>query len=164
MKSRKVITFSVVMVLVVLVLTGCNYGRKWAKEEQMAIENYLGSIGDTVYTKKASGLYYLDLVVGTGDSPVKNDTAFIYYKGKFLDGSFYGSNLADTIPWKFLVGGQYLLEGIEEGVTYMKAGGKSKLLLPSSLAYGSNGYMGIPGYTPILFEITLTQVKKPIKK
>lgn len=160
MKNKKIIILSVVITLGILFLTGCNYARKWAKEEQMAIENYLGSIGDTTYIKKPSGLYYLDLVVGTGDTPVTNDTAAIYYKGKFLDGSIFMINLADTVPLKFIVGKKALIEGIEEGVTYMKSGGKANLLIPSDLGYGSYGYYTVPGYTPLLYEITLVQVNK----
>jgi FKBP-type peptidyl-prolyl cis-trans isomerase FkpA len=46
----------------------------------------------------------------------------------------------------------------------MKEGGVSRLLIPSSLAYGSLGYGSIPGYTPILFEIHLVKVIPGSKK
>lgn len=167
MKNKKVKILAVALSLIVVLITGCDPSKKWARQEQDSILNYLGSIGDTVYEKKASGLYYHELVLGTGDSPVTNDTASIYYKGKFLDGSLLGTNMADTIPLKFIVGSSPLIEGIAEGVTYMKAGGKAKLLIPSSLAYGaygySNGYITIPGYTPLIFEISLVQVNKHAK-
>jgi FKBP-type peptidyl-prolyl cis-trans isomerase FkpA len=39
----------------------------------------------------------------------------------------------------------------------MKPGGKSTLLIPSKLAYGASGTYGIPGYTPLLFDIELVK-------
>ena len=53
-----------------------------------------------------------------------------------------------------------LIYGFDEGITFMKAGGKATLLVPSNLAYGAsgNGY-GIPGYTPLLFDVELVRVK-----
>ena len=62
----------------------------------------------------------------------------------------------------------YVIKGFDEGITYMKVGGRSLLLIPSKLAYGTSGYYtydasgnysGIPGYTPLLFDITLARVK-----
>jgi FKBP-type peptidyl-prolyl cis-trans isomerase len=42
----------------------------------------------------------------------------------------------------------------------MKEGGKSTLLIPSELAYGTYGrYPYIQGYTPLLFAIELVKVK-----
>lgn len=41
----------------------------------------------------------------------------------------------------------------------MKVGGIAKMLLPSSLGYGSYGYYTIPGYTPLLFTVELKSVK-----
>ena len=43
----------------------------------------------------------------------------------------------------------------------MAQGGKSLLLVPSSLGYGSIGipYAGISGFTPLLFDVELVKVK-----
>jgi peptidylprolyl isomerase len=161
MKSKKGITLMMVLSLMVLLTTGCNPDKKWQKQEDAEIQNYLNSIGDTVYIKKPSGLYYFDLTVGTGISPVINDTVSIKYKGSFLTGEIFGSNYPnypDTTMLRWIVGSGAILPGMDEGVRYMKAGGKAKMLLPSSLAYGPNGWQTIPGYTPLLFEVQLVKV------
>lgn len=145
-------------------ITGCNPSRKWEKEEQMQIENYLGTLGDTVVVTKPSGLYYIELQVGTGIMPVAKDTAVIKYKGSFLDGQVFGSNLEDTTAYFFIVGAFQVIDGIDEGVRYMKEGGKARLLTPSKLAYGNMGYGAIPGFTPLLWEIQLVKVKPGSKK
>ena len=61
-----------------------------------------------------------------------------------------------------MIGSQGLIQGFNEGLSYMKQGGKSLFLVPSSLGYGSMGnyYGGISGYTPLLFEVQLVLLKK----
>ena len=145
-------------------VTGCNPSRKWAKEEQMEIENYLGTLGDTVVVSKPSGLYYIELRPGTGIMPIEKDTVVIKYTGSFLDRQLFASNLEDTTAYYFIVGAFQVIDGIDEGVRYMKEGGKARLLTPSKLAYGTMGYGIIPGYTPLLWEIELVKVKPGSKK
>ncbi len=59
--------------------------------------------------------------------------------------------------YKFVVGEN--ISGFDEGITLMAEGGKSTILIPSSLAYGTIGrYPGIPGYTPLLFDLELVKV------
>jgi FKBP-type peptidyl-prolyl cis-trans isomerase len=113
---------------------------------------------------KPSGLYYLELLPGTGAAPVVNDTAIIYYKTTYLDGFVLFTNQGDIIPYSFIVGYAPVL-GLEEAIRYMKVGGKSKILTPSYLAYGSYGIPGfLAGYTPLLWEIELLAVKPGSKK
>ena len=51
-----------------------------------------------------------------------------------------------------------LIAGFDEGITYMKEGGKATFLIPSKLAYGTSGYYTIPGYTPLLYDVQLVKV------
>jgi FKBP-type peptidyl-prolyl cis-trans isomerase len=79
------------------------------------------------------------------------------YTGKFLNGNVFDTNAggADLV---IIVGGGAYIPGLEEGITYMKEGGKATLLIPSKLAYGTSGLYNIPGYTPLLFDIQLVKV------
>jgi FKBP-type peptidyl-prolyl cis-trans isomerase len=163
MKNYRIKSAVLILSLGALFVAGCDPQKKWEKQEKREISDYLSSIGDTVYTLKPSGLYYLDLTVGTGITPVIQDTVSVKYKGTLLSGQVFGTNLADTTMLNWIVGNGTILQGLDEGVQYMKEGGKAKMLLPSSLAYGSYGYRTIPGYTPLLFEVTLVKVK-PIGK
>ncbi len=59
----------------------------------------------------------------------------------------------------FPVAEGYLIAGFDEGISYMKEGGKATFLLPSSLAYGSAGLLyQLPGYTPLLYDVELVKV------
>ena len=130
-----------------------------ADQEKLEIQNYRNDNPTLSFQLKPSGLYYLDLIIGTGPVPVAHDTAYVQYTGKFLNGNVFDTNIggADLV---FPVVEGWLISGFDEGITYMREGGKAVFLMPSKLAYGSAGYYSIPGYTPLLFEVNLVKVKK----
>ena len=138
-------------------LGSCDPARKYEKAEAESITNYLNSHAADTFIKEQSGLYYHDVLVGTGLSPVAHDTAHVIYTGKFLDGSQFDTNVggADLV---FPVGEGYTITGFDEGITYMKEGGKATFLIPSVLAYGPSGYSIISGYTALLYDFQLVKV------
>lgn len=150
-------------VVTIISLVSCDPSKKYQKEERNQIRDYLSSHSDLNFELKPSGLYYLETLAGTGISPVVNDSVFIKYTAMFLSGSVFDSNVSLGTPWGFIVGQG--ITGLSEGITLMKVGGKSTLLIPSILAYGAMGsYPYISGYTPLLFDIELVRViPAPVK-
>ena len=53
---------------------------------------------------------------------------------------------------------QQVIKGWTVGISYFKEGGSGLLFVPSHLAYGSDGYRGIPGGSVLIFEIELIDV------
>ncbi len=102
-----------------------------------------------------SGLYYIETLTGTGEIPDTNDVVEIGYEGKYLDGTSFDS---DTITYTH--GTNQLIQGLEEGIGYMRAGGKSSLIIPSELAHGPVGSNTIPGYTTLIFDIEIISITK----
>ena len=151
--------------LFVIVLTACNSTGTWQKQERTQIDTYIKSLGDTTFVLKPSGLYYIELKAGTGRTPVAKDTVSFRYVGMFLDRVVFDQNLTATSPYSAVIGDYEVIQGIDEGFRYMKEGGKARFLTPSSLAYGQAGIWGtIPGYTPLIFEVTLVKVSPgPVK-
>jgi FKBP-type peptidyl-prolyl cis-trans isomerase len=142
-----------------IIVTSCNPSKKYVKAENDETTSFLGS--NPGFEKKASGLYYMDVTVGTGIQPQTHDTAFVWYTGKFLDGKVFDTNTnTGGVLLYFPVGENVMIAGFDEGITYMKAGGKAKFLVPSSLGYGPSGYYTIPGYTALLYEVELVKVTK----
>jgi FKBP-type peptidyl-prolyl cis-trans isomerase len=132
-------------------VSGCKTDDPWEKED-IAIQNYLEANGITE-PPKASGLYYIETQAGTGAQAVAGKKAKVKYTGTFLNGRQFDAN---TLT--FTVGAGKVIAGWDEGISYMKVGGKALLIIPSDLAYGPYGYGSIPGYTPLLFTVELLAV------
>jgi FKBP-type peptidyl-prolyl cis-trans isomerase len=147
----------------ILSLGSCNPARKYEKAEKESIQSYLASNPNDTFQLKTSGLYYHDVLLGTGRAVATHDTAYVQYTGRFLNGNVFDTNVgsADLV---FAVGEGYMISGFDEGISYMKAGGKATFLIPSSLAYGTAGYYTIPGYTALLYDVELVKVVPGVSK
>jgi FKBP-type peptidyl-prolyl cis-trans isomerase len=84
---------------------------------------------------------------------------YLFYTGKYLDGRVFDSNVAKKDTLILPIGELWLIPGFDEGIQYMKVGGKAMLLIPSDLGYGSSGRGPIGGFTPLLFDVELLKVK-----
>jgi FKBP-type peptidyl-prolyl cis-trans isomerase FkpA len=145
--------------VLIISLVSCDPARKYEKAEKEAISNYLNTHSTDTFTLESSGLYYRDVVVGTGLQPQTHDTAYVIYTGKFLNGNIFDSNAtAGAKQLIFPVGEGLMIAGFDEAITYMSVGGKSQLIVPSSLGYGTQGYYTIAGYTPLLYDVELVKV------
>ena len=115
--------------------------------------------GKTVTT--ASGLKYVDQVVGKGASPVAGKQVTVHYTGTLENGKKFDSSVDRKQPFKFIIGVGQVIQGWDEGVMTMKVGGKRKLIIPSKLGYGAAGAGGvIPPNATLLFDVELLDVQK----
>jgi FKBP-type peptidyl-prolyl cis-trans isomerase len=141
----------------VIALVSCNPASKYQKAEKESISNYINNHQTDTFTLETSGLYYRQVLLGTGPAPAAHDTAWVTYTGKFLDGTVFDSNVGKA-SLIFPVDEGVLIQGFDEGITYMNQGGKAQFLIPSSLGYGPSGYYSIGGYTPLLYDVELVKV------
>jgi FKBP-type peptidyl-prolyl isomerase-like protein/uncharacterized protein DUF4440 len=107
----------------------------------------------------ASGLRYVDLVIGTGESPKKGQTVTVHYTGTFENGSKFDSSLDRGQPITFPIGMARVIKGWDEGLMSMKVGGKRKLIIPADLAYGAAGRGPIPPNSTLIFEVELLGIQ-----
>ncbi len=107
------------------------------------------------------GLKYYDMVVGTGPSPKAGQTASMRYTGTLLDGTKFDSSYdRGQAPFDFPLGAGQVIKGWDEGVATMKVGGKRRLVIPSTLAYGANPPTpAIPPNATLVFDVELVGVK-----
>lgn len=109
----------------------------------------------------ASGLKYLDLVVGKGASPVKGQPVTVHYTGTLENGKKFDSSVDRGRPFTFVIGVGQVIKGWDEGVMGMKVGGRRKLIIPPQLGYGARGVGGvIPPNATLLFDVELLDVGK----
>jgi len=152
---------TVLLLVIVIIATGCEIN-KWEEHERRLIDDYVKSLEDTLYVLYPSGLYYIELIPGTGSVPVENDTVYFKYKAAFTDYVQFDRNFPETTPLEYVMGSfnGMTIKGVDEGLRYIKEGGTSRLLTPSSLAFGFDGLWNIvAGYTPIVWTIELDSIK-----
>jgi len=107
----------------------------------------------------ASGLKYVDLVVGTGSAVKQGDHVSVKYVGKLMDGSVFDASekhpeMGPTFDYQ--QGVTSLIQGWTEGTSTMKVGGKRKLIIPPQLGYGMQGAGDvIPPNATLIFEIEM---------
>lgn len=113
--------------------------------------------GNKVATTE-SGLRYIDMKMGDGDSPAATDTVEVHYTGWLTDGTKFDSSVDRGTPSTFPLNG--VIKGWTEGVGSMKVGGKRKLIIPSDLGYGKRGSPPkIPPDAMLVFDIELISIK-----
>ena len=158
-KKIKTILLSLTGLLLVMLIS-CDPSKKYDQEESARIQEYINSNPTLDFVLKPSGLYYMDVQPGSGRLAVAHDTAYVMFSGTFLDGTIFTSNVGTTDTLIVPVGEGLLVSGLDEGISYMKQGGKAILLCPSKLAYGAAGYYPyIQGYTSLLFDVELVRLK-----
>ena len=153
-RQRRIIIGSVigVIVLLVLVLVGVDYFQNQTSSEP-SVDTTTGM------TTTASGLQYQDLVLGEGPAAQNGDTVSVHYTGWLEDGTQFDSSVGGE-PFEFVLGTGGVIQGWEEGIAGMQAGGQRKLIIPPELAYGANGYGSvIPPNATLTFDVELLEIK-----
>ena len=106
-----------------------------------------------------SGLQYKVVTKGSGDSPKKDDTVTVNYRGTLVDGTVFDSSYDRSQPIKFRVDG--VIQGWTEALQLMKVGSKWQLFIPSGLAYGPRGQSPrIPPNATLIFDVELISIQK----
>ena len=114
---------------------------------------------DTTLTPTTSGLYYIETEEGTGEQATAGKTVVVNYEGQLLDGTVFDSSWDRGSPFEFTLGQGEVIAGWDEGIAYMKEGGRAMLIIPSNLAYGASGSGSIPPYSTLVFYVQLIDVK-----
>jgi FKBP-type peptidyl-prolyl cis-trans isomerase len=83
----------------------------------------------------------------------------VHYRGTLTDGTEFDSSIKRGQPATFPLNG--VIKCWTEGVQEMKVGGKSRLVCPSSAAYGDRGSPpAIPPGATLVFEVELLEIGK----
>jgi FKBP-type peptidyl-prolyl cis-trans isomerase len=118
-----------------------------------------GGGGDTGTAPTGGGTLAIDdLVVGTGATAATGDTVVVHYVGTLTNGTKFDSSYDRGQAFAFRIGAGQVIAGWDQGVPGMKVGGKRRLTIPPSLAYGSQAVGSIPANSTLVFEIELLSI------
>ena len=110
--------------------------------------------------KRADGLVIEDEVVGKGKEAKLGSKITVHYRGTLASGKEFDSSYKNNAPITFELLEGRLIKGWTDGIPGMKVGGKRKLHVPYSLAYGEAGTPGgpIPPKADLDFVVELKDV------
>jgi FKBP-type peptidyl-prolyl cis-trans isomerase len=124
--------------------------------------NRRGSSSEQVISEVTtpSGLKIEELRLGDGVSPKPGQTITVHYTGSLANGTEFNNSYKMGGPIDFKIGAGQVIKGWDEGLITMKVGGKRRLSIPSSLAYGPRGKPpAIPPNSDLVFVVELMGVK-----
>jgi FKBP-type peptidyl-prolyl cis-trans isomerase len=108
---------------------------------------------------------HTDLRVGTGTEAAAGSTLTVHYTGWLFDGGRaddkglqFESNVGGT-PFPFVLGTGQVIQGWDQGLVGIQAGGIRRLVIPPELAYGSIRRGPIPPNSTLIFEVEVTSVE-----
>ncbi len=171
-KLRTISKLSALLFSLLIVFNACNDKDDENREEQEAIklQQYLIDNGYSDLQPTSSGLYHVVLSEGDGESPGLSDYINILFTTTLVDGTVVITNIEDIAiahniyqpnymygPTRMFMSNLGIL-GLREGIMLMKEGGKSRLIIPSNLALGSDNWVTIPSYSTLIYDVELFDV------
>ncbi|MDV7188171.1 FKBP-type peptidyl-prolyl cis-trans isomerase [Lutibacter sp. TH_r2] len=105
-----------------------------------------------------SGLQYIVLKEGVGNSPVAADKVKVHYHGTLIDGTVFDSSVDKGEPATF--GVSRVIKGWTEGLQLMNVGAKYRFFIPQELAYGAFPRKGgkIRPFDALIFDVEMLEI------
>ena len=143
-------------------------------KEKKQIEDYLAANKITAQ-KTPKGAYVEVIDPGSGMEADSGKVVSLKYKGTTFSGQTFDTNMDSSFhhnkPFEFTVGEGMVIQGFDDGVRFLKKGGKAKIYIPGALGYGPNPVVGGgKPYENLIFEVEVLDVKNapalqaPLKK
>ena len=120
-----------------------------------ATETFASSLNINIATmqKTASGVYYKDATVGTGDALTSQTKVVASYLVLLKTGAPVGQSLNETMDLTTQP------VGFKDGIVGMHVGGERILVVPSALGYGPRTDLpGIPPNSTLVFDVKLNLI------
>jgi FKBP-type peptidyl-prolyl cis-trans isomerase len=112
--------------------------------------------GKTITT--GTGLIYQVVVTGKGPAAVQGQSVRIHETTTLADGTLIYSTRTNNKPLKFLLGGNQVIAGVDEGVSGMKVGERRRLVIPPALSKRSVYPANTPPDATLYYDIELVEI------
>jgi FKBP-type peptidyl-prolyl cis-trans isomerase FkpA len=131
--------------------------------ERKTLDAYLQE-KNIVSEKQPEGYYLVMQSKGNGKEVKKGDRISLYFTGHFLSGAVFESNVKSGKPYSFVVGNGDVIKAWDLAAQKLHEGDKATLIIPSSLAYGSEGLKRpnslnyfIPPFSTLIFDVEVVK-------
>lgn len=114
---------------------------------------------DSNWVRSKTGLTWRDVVVGKGDTARSGQHVTIHEVTKLTNGTVVFDSYAKNQPITFLLGGNQVIAGVEEGVTGMRAGGRRTLIIPPRLSHRSSYPANTPKDSVLRIDLELVAIR-----
>jgi peptidylprolyl isomerase len=101
-----------------------------------------------------------DIVEGSGPAAKDGDEVSVQYVGALYDtGEEFDASWDRGTPFDLTLGGGTVIQGWDEGLVGMKAGGRRELIIPPDLGYGPQGSPpSIPANATLVFIVDMISI------
>ena len=157
------VALALVVVIMFFMLPGLSpFGRTPVDQSQTLPIDTEQSASNIMPTENVTQLQMVDIVIGTGAVATAGDSVTVNYVGSLTNGTVFDASAnRGNEGLTFTLGVGQVIKGWDLGVAGMKEGGKRKLVIPASLAYGDQAVGGvIPANSTLVFEVELLKVQK----
>ena len=109
------------------------------------------------YTVDSNGIYYQVIDQGSGSTPNSNSIVTVTYTASTLDGNVIEDKTAKPVKQPL----SDFIEGWRIALPYIQKGGRIKMVIPSSLAYGCTGIsdLKLAPNSPLYYDVVLIDVE-----
>ena len=116
----------------------------------------------TVYLPNGSvtSLQITDLTTGSGQAAKSGNCLVVKYYGTIASsGKEFDQDFDQPIGFAFTLGQGQVISGWDQGLVGLKVDGTRRLVIPSSLAYGSQANGSIPANSALVFVVKLLRIQ-----
>ena len=145
-----------VIVAVVLISGGSDESSSSADLTDVSVKPTIEAPGGTAPTE----LVINDIVDGTGPAAKDGDKVKVQYVGALFDtGQEFDASWDRGEPFELTLGGGTVIQGWDQGLVGMKAGGRRELIIPPDLGYGPQGSPpSIPANATLIFVVDILSI------
>lgn len=144
------------LVFFLIVMTSCSLETYTTRKNNANQEILSYLIENKIDVKpNASGLVYIPIDEGEGDTPQLGDKVAFHYKGYYLNGEVFDSSYDKSYPLIVEIGNGMIINGLEESLLMMNKGAQAKVIIPFYLAYDDMDNAPVPPYSNLIFELEM---------
>jgi len=102
-----------------------------------------------------------DLTEGSGPAAKNGDCLVMKYYGTLAsDGTKFDEDFTNSTGFAFTLGKGEVVQGWDQGLVGMKAGGMRRLVIPAALGYGDQANGRIPANSDLVFVVKLEKIQE----